>query len=120
MNRRAFLLGTSAMVAAAATTKLPAITPAQTVEDLIDALQAQMDRHLFESQLNLLLYGNSVIEWLNKPPFIRHVPPSEWDRLTLDPRRTTQISLASDDTRCQTDRPSLRSILNTNGSIGPS
>jgi hypothetical protein len=103
------------MVAAAATAKLPATTLAQTVEDLVAALQAQMDKHLFESHMNFLLYGTSVIEWINEPPFVRCVPPSEWDGLILGQAQTTQISLASDDTRCLTDRPSLKSIQNMSG-----
>lgn len=58
MNRRTFLLGTGATVAAAATSKLPAITSAQTVEDLVAALQAQMEQHLVKAQTDLLFYGN--------------------------------------------------------------
>lgn len=120
MNRRAFLLGTSAMVAAVATAKLPATAPARTVEDLIAALQAQMEQHLINDQINLFLYGNSVIEWLNEPPFLRVVPPNEWDGLISGPHRMTQISLASAATQCLTNRSNLRSILNMNGGIEPS
>lgn len=61
MNRRSFLLGTAAAIAAPTLPKLSIATPAMTWQEIMAMANIELEKIIGEAYINLLLYGTATV-----------------------------------------------------------